>query len=180
MAHIAKGLTIRICQLTALRVCQRRSLSLSVPRGAAVAPSKRVDLGGVFPPMPTPFNPDESVNYDKFATNIEAWNKAPFKGLVVQGSNGEYVYLSTEERIDLVKCVRDSLPRDSGKIILAGSGCESTRATIEMSRGFMGMPGGRGLLRGRGFPPSMRGAPLLRGPQRARRSRPGSFSRGGM
>lgn len=45
-------------------------------------------------------------------------------GLVVQGSNGEYVYLSTEERIDLVKCVRDSLPRDSGKIILAGSGCE--------------------------------------------------------
>lgn len=133
MAHIAKGLTIRICQLTALRVCQRRSLSLSVPRGVAVAPSKRVDLGGVFPPMPTPFNPDESVNYDKFATNIEAWNKAPFKGLVVQGSNGEYVYLSTEERIDLVKCVRDSLPRDSGKIILAGSGCESTRATIEMS-----------------------------------------------
>lgn len=45
-----------------------------------MAPSKRVDLGGVFPPMPTPFNPDESVNYDKFATNIEAWNKAPFKG----------------------------------------------------------------------------------------------------
>ncbi|XP_042893224.1 4-hydroxy-2-oxoglutarate aldolase, mitochondrial-like [Penaeus japonicus] len=133
MAHFAKGLSSRICQLTALRVCQRRPLSLSVPRGAAVTPSKIVDLGGVFPPMPTPFNHDESVNYDKFASNIEAWHKVPFRGLVVQGSNGEYVYLSPEERVDLVKCVRDTLPRDSGKIILAGSGCESTRATIDMS-----------------------------------------------
>ncbi|XP_047488183.1 4-hydroxy-2-oxoglutarate aldolase, mitochondrial-like [Penaeus chinensis] len=133
MAYIAKGLTTRICQLTSLRVCQRCPLSLSVLRGTTVTPSKAVDLSGVFPPMPTPFNPNESVNYDKFASNIEAWNKVPFKGLVVQGSNGEYVYLSTEERIDLVKCVRDSLPRDSGKIILAGSGCESTKATIEMS-----------------------------------------------
>lgn len=80
MAHFAKGLSSRICQLTALRVCQRRPLSLSVPRGAAVTPSKTVDLGGVFPPMPTPFNHDESVNYDKFASNIEAWHKVPFRG----------------------------------------------------------------------------------------------------
>ena len=45
-------------------------------------------------------------------------------GLVVEGSNGEYVYLTPEERVELVARVREFLPRDSNKLILAGSGCE--------------------------------------------------------
>uniref|UniRef100_A0A4W5JBL2 4-hydroxy-2-oxoglutarate aldolase, mitochondrial n=1 Tax=Hucho hucho TaxID=62062 RepID=A0A4W5JBL2_9TELE len=39
-------------------------------------------------------------------------------GLVVQGSNGEYPYLTDEERVELV---------------MAGSGCESTKATVVMT-----------------------------------------------
>lgn len=44
-----------------------------------------------------------------------------FLGYVVQGSNGEYVYLNTSERIDLVRRVAH-LAND--KLIIAGSGCE--------------------------------------------------------
>jgi 4-hydroxy-2-oxoglutarate aldolase len=39
-----------------------------------------VDLCGVFPPIPTPFNEDESIAYDKLARNIERWEKIPFQG----------------------------------------------------------------------------------------------------
>lgn len=125
---ISRNGTSRVWKLISTGVWQRRMLSLSASRTR-----EKVDLGGVFPPMPTPFNQDESIAYDKLASNVAVWNKIPFRGLVVQGSNGEYVYLSTEERIDLVKRVREFLPSDSKKLLLAGSGCESTRATIQMS-----------------------------------------------
>ena len=45
-----------------------------------------------------------------------------FAGYVVQGSNGEYAYMRAEEKIDLVRKVRELAPKD--KLILAGSGCE--------------------------------------------------------
>ena len=43
-------------------------------------------------------------------------------GYVVQGSNGEYAYMRPEEKIDLVRKVRELAPKD--KLVLAGSGCE--------------------------------------------------------
>lgn len=43
-------------------------------------------------------------------------------GLVALGSNGEYPYLSSRERVEVVSCVRRALPRD--RLLLAGSGCE--------------------------------------------------------
>jgi len=39
-----------------------------------------VDLSGIFPPIPTPFNKDESIAYDKLASNIQRWEKVPFQG----------------------------------------------------------------------------------------------------
>lgn len=41
---------------------------------------------------------------------------------MVQGSNGEYPFLLEEERVDVVRTVRKSLP--AGKLLVAGSGCE--------------------------------------------------------
>lgn len=41
---------------------------------------------------------------------------------MVQGSNGEYPFLTTEERIDVVRRVREALP--TTKLVMAGSGCE--------------------------------------------------------
>ncbi|KAG0717801.1 4-hydroxy-2-oxoglutarate aldolase, mitochondrial [Chionoecetes opilio] len=131
--------------------------------------ARAVGLGGVFPPMPTPFLPDQTIAWDHLATNVRAWSDVPFRApyrrghgygashsdpyklisgtrdsnlgsahqgipWVVEGSNGEYVYLSPEERVELVQRVRDFLPSDSDKLVLAGSGCESTRDTIVMSQ----------------------------------------------
>jgi len=39
-----------------------------------------VDLSGVFPPIPTPFNKDESIAYDKLASNFHHWEAVPFQG----------------------------------------------------------------------------------------------------
>lgn len=52
-----------------------------------------------------------------------------FAGLVVQGSNGEYPYLTEEERVEVVRTVRRSLPAD--KLLMAGSGCECTYLYIK-------------------------------------------------
>ena len=41
---------------------------------------------------------------------------------MVQGSNGEAVYLSKEEKVEMVKKVRQAAAKD--KLILAGAGCE--------------------------------------------------------
>jgi len=46
----------------------------------------------------------------------------PTLGYVVQGSNGEYAFLTLEERVEMVKRVRQLVPTD--KLVIAGSGCE--------------------------------------------------------
>lgn len=33
--------------------------------------------------MPTPFNQDETIAYDKLASNIAIWSKIPFRGKAV-------------------------------------------------------------------------------------------------
>ncbi|XP_029197438.2 4-hydroxy-2-oxoglutarate aldolase, mitochondrial-like [Acropora millepora] len=94
--------------------------------------SSSIDLSGIFPPIVTPFEDDEEVSYAKLEENFSKWNDIPFKGYVVQGSNGEYPYLRPDEKIDLVRKVRELAPKD--KLIIAGSGCEATRDTIEMTK----------------------------------------------
>ncbi|XP_044046270.1 4-hydroxy-2-oxoglutarate aldolase, mitochondrial isoform X2 [Siniperca chuatsi] len=91
----------------------------------------RLDLSGIYPPIATPFTAKEDVDYQKLAENLQKYAKIPFKGLVVQGSNGEYPYLTEEEQVEVVRTVRRSLP--ANKLLMAGSGCESTRATVQLT-----------------------------------------------
>ncbi|XP_038126841.1 4-hydroxy-2-oxoglutarate aldolase, mitochondrial-like [Cyprinodon tularosa] len=86
------------------------------------AAASRLDLSGIYPPIATPFTAKEDVDYEKLEENLQKYAEIPFKGLVVQGSNGEYPYLTEEERVEVVKAVRRSSPR--GKLLMAGSGCE--------------------------------------------------------
>ncbi|XP_072095111.1 4-hydroxy-2-oxoglutarate aldolase, mitochondrial isoform X2 [Mobula birostris] len=92
----------------------------------------RLDLTGIYPPITTPFNQRGEVNYQQLEENVHKWSKIPFRGLVVQGSNGEFVYLSSEERVEIVRKVRQVLPREM--LLVAGSGCESTEATVTMTQ----------------------------------------------
>ncbi|CAN0178191.1 unnamed protein product [Bubo scandiacus] len=104
---------------------QRRGLSVPVGSGHTL------DLGGIFPPLATPFSPTQEVDYAQLEGNLRRYANVPFRGLVVLGSNGEYPYLAPRERLEVVSCVRRALPRD--RLLLAGSGCESTQATIELT-----------------------------------------------
>lgn len=90
----------------------------------------KLDLTGIFPPICTPFNQDESIAWDKLKENMNKWNKEDLAGYLVQGSNGEYCYLSEEERVEMIRQVKALSP---DKLVLAGSGCESTRATVQMT-----------------------------------------------
>ena len=91
---------------------------------------KRIDLKGIFPPVPTPFK-NNSVAHDHLAENIDKWSGTGLKGFVVLGSNGEYVYLSAEEKRAVVKTVVDAAPKNMS--VIAGTGCESTHETIQLT-----------------------------------------------
>jgi len=49
------------------------------PTGSA---SQQLDLAGIFPPIATPFDSNELVDYDKLGFNLHRWNDIPFKGTV--------------------------------------------------------------------------------------------------
>jgi 4-hydroxy-2-oxoglutarate aldolase len=90
----------------------------------------KIDLHGVFPPITTPFI-DGKVAYDKLASNVEKWSRTGLKGFVVLGSNGEYVYLSEEEKRTVVDTVVQSATEEM--LIIAGTGCESTAETLRLT-----------------------------------------------
>ncbi|KAF2365976.1 DapA-like [Trinorchestia longiramus] len=98
--------------------------------GICSKPVTTVDCSGILTPVATPFRKDESIDLEKWAENFEKWNKTNLKGYLVQGSNGEPVSLSAEERVELVKHARSFIPND--KLLLAGAGCEGTLNTIKM------------------------------------------------
>lgn len=89
-------------------------------------------LNGVFPPITTPFM-NQEVAYEELASNIEKWNAAPLKGYVVLGSNGEFPYLTRNEKLRIIgTAVKAAKP--AGKVVIAGVSCESARETIEYVR----------------------------------------------
>ena len=92
---------------------------------------ERLSLSGVWPPIPTPFDSQGKVAHDKLASNIAKWARTPLAGFVVLGTNGEFVYLSREEKLEVLRTAREAIPQD--RWFIAGTGCESTRATLEMT-----------------------------------------------
>ena len=90
----------------------------------------QINFHGIYPPIPTPFI-NGNIAYDELAANIEKWGKTGLRGLVAMGSNGEYVYLTAEEKREFVAKVVEMTP-DHMQVI-AGTGCESTKETIELT-----------------------------------------------
>src|SRR5881409_2838022 len=82
--------------------------------------------------MVTPFDETGMVRYDAFERNIEEYLKAGIEGYLVLGSNGESVYLEHSEKLKLIEAARKRVP--SSMMLLAGTGVESTRATIELTK----------------------------------------------
>src|SRR5437763_15637205 len=82
--------------------------------------------------MVTPFDDSGEVRYDCFERNIDKYLKAGIEGYLVLGSNGESVYLEHSEKLKLIEAARKHVP--SSMMLLAGTGVESTRATIELTK----------------------------------------------
>jgi 4-hydroxy-2-oxoglutarate aldolase len=90
------------------------------------------DLKGIMPPMVTPFDEAGAIRYDAFERNIDKYVKAGIEGYLVLGSNGESVYLEHSEKLKLIETARKRIP--TSMTLLAGTGVESTRATIELTK----------------------------------------------
>jgi 4-hydroxy-2-oxoglutarate aldolase len=91
-----------------------------------------ISLQGVFPPIPTPFDGEGNVAYQAITQNLDRWNRYDLAGYVVLGSNWEAVYLSDEEKVRVLQTARQAIPGD--RLLLAGTGCHSTRQTITLTR----------------------------------------------
>jgi 4-hydroxy-2-oxoglutarate aldolase len=84
-------------------------------------------LAGIYPPIVTPFK-DAEVDVAAIRHNVDRWMKTGLRGLLALGSNGEAPFLDEDEADRVLATVREGVPRD--RVLLAGTGRQSTRATI--------------------------------------------------
>ncbi|XP_062832426.1 4-hydroxy-2-oxoglutarate aldolase, mitochondrial [Anolis carolinensis] len=125
MARTLLALRARVRPLLGPRAAQRELHSGDPPS------PRKLDLRGIYPPLVTPFTAEGEVGYGHLEENLRLYGRIPFRGFVVQGSNGETPYLTQQERLEIVRCVHQTIPREN--LLLVGTGCESTRSTIEMT-----------------------------------------------
>lgn len=88
-------------------------------------------LEGIIPPVVTPFEADGRLDLAGFEANIESYGPCDFAGILVLGSNGEAACLGEEEKVAVI---RAAVARAKGRPIYAGTGAESTRTTIELTK----------------------------------------------
>ena len=111
----------------------------TAPRDRASSGSAPLDIGGVMIPSTTPFDPvTGELDVVALRRNVLHWADSGVRGLVVGGSTGEAVFLDEAERDRSWEVVRDALP--DGMLMVAGTGAESLRATLRLTR----MAAGRG------------------------------------
>jgi 4-hydroxy-2-oxoglutarate aldolase len=88
-------------------------------------------LSGIFPPITTPFYPDGEVYYKKIESNVERYSRTPVAGIVVLGSTGEAIFLSDQERRDVLKTALAAAA--PSKVMVAGTGVESAHGTLQLT-----------------------------------------------
>ena len=82
--------------------------------------------------MATPFDSGGDVDPAGIRSNISRWVAAGVRGIVALGSNGEAPLLDEHEADQVIGAARDAVPRD--RLLIAGTGRESTTGTIDASR----------------------------------------------
>jgi dihydrodipicolinate synthase/N-acetylneuraminate lyase len=88
-------------------------------------------LEGIFPPITTPFYPDGSLYLRKLEHNVALYSRTQLSGMVVLGSTGEAVMLSTEEQREVLATAIAAAAPD--KVMIAGVGQESVLQTLAMA-----------------------------------------------
>jgi len=89
-----------------------------------------ISMAGIFPPIPTPFDAAGELDWKSLEFNFKKWAPYPLSGYAVLGTNGEFPYLSEAEKLAYLEAARKYIP--SGKLFMAGVGCESTHSTVAL------------------------------------------------
>jgi len=85
----------------------------------------------VVAPTPMPLNPDESIDHEKLARNIERWLKTPLPGFVVGSAGGEEFYLSESDRVGAVRTVAEA--NKGERLVIGGIDNPSTTETLRLA-----------------------------------------------
>ncbi len=95
-----------------------------------------IDLKGIYPPIPTSFDDSGELALDRMKQNLLHLCQFDLAGFLVLGSNGETVMLSHDEKIRVYEAARQVIP--NRMLMLAGTGGQSTRETIELTKAAAG------------------------------------------
>jgi 4-hydroxy-2-oxoglutarate aldolase len=94
----------------------------------------RLQLSGVLPPIPTPFDEAGNPDLDALSQNILKLNATGLNGYVVMGSNGEAVHLSQQERATVIQTARRAADQGPARMLVAGVNEHSTWAAIDATK----------------------------------------------
>lgn len=84
---------------------------------------------GIYAPVPTIFDADDEFDPRRFHEAMARWVASPLTGFVILGSNGEAPFVNEAESDRVIAAARAVIP--AGRPLIAGTGRESTKATIE-------------------------------------------------
>lgn len=91
-----------------------------------------MELKGIIVPIVTPMNEDESINLEELRRQVDRQIDAGVHGIFPFGTNGEGYILDAREKRLLLQTVVDQV---AGRVpVLAGTGCISTKETIEQCK----------------------------------------------
>jgi 4-hydroxy-tetrahydrodipicolinate synthase len=88
-------------------------------------------FSGVYPAMTTPFTPEGDIDFEQLRTDATRLVEAGVDGLVPVGSTGESATLTHDEHVEVVEAVVDEV---DDVPVIAGSGSNSTREALELSK----------------------------------------------
>ena len=91
-----------------------------------------MEIGRLLTAMVTPFDDEGQVDYEQAGRLARALLDSGSDGLVVAGTTGEAPTLSREEKLKLFAAVKEAV--DGRGAVLAGTGTNSTAASIELSQ----------------------------------------------
>lgn len=92
---------------------------------------KAVEIKGIIPPIITPMNDDESINVAELRAQVNRQIEGGVHAIFCFGTNGEGYILNGKEK-ELV--LRTVIEETNGRVpVYAGTGCISTKETIEQS-----------------------------------------------
>ena len=85
-------------------------------------------------PMLTPFDEKDKVDYSSAVYNIEKWNKTKADIFIIGTASGEELYLSEDEKVNLVSTISGSL--EKGKVVCAGIDNPSISETLRLAENY--------------------------------------------